>query len=396
MIIIYKYLSTLIYRWFFGAIKRLDAENQLKSSVNEFGSFLVRESEKTPGAYSLAVRDTDRVKHFKINRVNDRGKFYIHYEQCFDSVQDLIKCYRKNSNGLDVHLKKPCIIVELPKLADELTEADEAWEVERSSVEFVKKLGAGQFGELWEGTLNGAPVAVKIQPVMADSLEFWQEAAVLKDLDHPCIIKLLVVCMKEVPIYIITELTKHGSLLEYFKGDGCALKLPQKIDIAAQVATGMFYLEGLCVIHCDLAARNILVTEDSNNKLICKIANFGLAQFLSEDTHEAPSGTKFSPKWAAPEAAINSQFSIKSDVWSFGILLYELVTHGSSPYSEMTNAQVVVALQNGYRMPCPQGCPQPLYKIMMDCWREDPVSRPTFETLQWRMEDYFIEDNCNN
>lgn len=388
----YKTLfSSLLYRWFFGPIKRLDAEDQLMQSVNEYGSFLVRDSERTPGAYSIAVRDTDRVRHFKIRKLDD-GKFYIHDEQCFGSVQNLIKFYSAYSNGLCVSLKKPCLIVELPQPTNIINEADKAWETERSLVNPIRQIGAGQFGELWEAVWNGQQVAMKIQPENADSFEFLEEVAVLKQLNHASIVSLLAVCTKDIPIYIITELMNYGNLLEYLKGDGISLKLHQKLGIAAQVAAGMRYLESMCVVHCDLAARNILVSENAD-ELICKIANFGLAQFLSDDIYEAPSGTKFSPKWAAPEAAIHSYFSIKSDVWSFGIFLYELITDGEFPYIGMSNAQVVEALQTGYRMPCPVNCPKQLYKIMRDCWREIPINRPTFETLQWRMEEYFIIDD---
>ena len=368
----------------------MDAEAQLKQSINEHGSFLVRDSEKTPGAYSLAVRDTDRVRHFKIYRQNYEGKFYINEEQCFNSVQNLITSYSTYCNVLDVVLKKPCLIAEQPLTTRDLNKVNEAWETKRSLVNPIKKIGAGQFGELWQGTWNDVPVAIKIQPDNADSFEFIEEVDVLKKLNHDHIIKLLAVCTKETPIYIITELMIHGNLLGYLKSYGSALQLRQKIDVARQVAMGMSYLEDQCVVHCDLAARNVLVSENSN-KLICKIANFGLAQFLSEDIYEAPSGTKFSPKWAAPESTIKSFFSIKSDVWSYGILLYELITDGDFPYLGMTNYQVVEALQTGYRMPCPVNCPKQLYKIMRDCWREEAVNRPTFETLKWRMEDYFYQ-----
>ena len=362
----------------------------MNHSINECGSFLVRDSEKTPGAYSLAVRDTDRIRHFKIYRQNYEGRFYIHNEQYFNSVQCLITFYTTYCNGLGVILKKPCLIAEQPLTTSDLTKFNEAWETKRSLVHPIKKIGAGQFGELWQGTWNDIPVAIKIQPDDADSYEFIEEVDVLKKLKHDHIIKLLAVCTKESPIYIITELMVHGSLLAYLQSYGSALQLRQKIDIAKQVAIGMSYLEDQCVVHCDLAARNVLVSEYSN-KLICKVANFGLAQFLSEDVYEAPSGTKFSPKWAAPESTIHSFFSIKSDVWSYGILLYEVITDGDFPYLGMTNAQVVEALQTGYRMPCPVNCPKQLYKIMRDCWREDAINRPTFDTLKYRMEDYFYQ-----
>jgi len=257
----------LCYSYFFGPIKRLDAEDQLMHSVNEYGSFLVRNSEKTPGAYSIAVRDTDRVRHFKIYH-DQESKFYIDKEQSFNSVQGLISFYCKNSTGLGVRLKKPCLIAEQPKTTNDLSMLNEAWETQRSLVIPVKKIGVGQFGEVWEGSWNDMPVAIKIQPINADTVEFTGEIEVLKDLNHDCIIKLLAVCTKDVPIYVITEFMNHGSLLEYLKGGGSALGLHQKIDIARQVATGMAYLERRHIVHCDIAARNVLVSEDFD-KLVC-------------------------------------------------------------------------------------------------------------------------------
>ena len=182
---------------------------------------------------------------------------------------------------------------------------------------------------------------------------------------------------------------KHGSLLDYLRGDGRSLKLPQLIDMGAQVADGMAYLEGENYIHRNVAARNILVGEN----LICKVADFGLARVIDEDTYEAHTGAKFPIKWTAPEAAMYSHFTIKSDVWSFGILLYELITYGRFPYPGMKNTQVVEALQTGYRMPCPMGCPEQLYEIMRKCWRNYAALRPAFETLQWRLRDPFTTDS---
>ena len=151
--------------------------------------------------------------------------------------------------------------------------------------------------------------------------------------------------------------------------------------MASQVAGGMAYLERCRYIHRDLAARNVLVGEN----LLCKVANFEMAQIIDEALRQV----KFAPKWTAPEAALNKKFSIKSDVWSFGIVLYEIITYGRIPYPGMTNAQVLEQVKNGYRMPRPPGCPDKLYKIMLNCWQEEPESRPTFETLQWQLQDYF-------
>ena len=104
-----------------------------------------------------------------------------------------------------------------------------------------------------------------------------------------------------------------------------------------------------------------------------------------------PLHPQFPIKWTAPEAALYSRFTIKSDVWSFGILLYEIVTYGRFPYPGMSNYEVLERVPQGYRMPCPSGCPEALYQIMIECWRDDPVSRPTFETLNWRLEEFFAE-----
>merc|ERR1712141_274863 len=220
---------------------------------------------------------------------------------------------------------------------------------------------------------------------MGDAKDFLKEAQIMKKLRHPKLIQLYAVCTLEGPIYIITELMRNGSLLEYLQGKGRTLKLPQLIDMAAQIAAGMAYLESQNYIHRDLAARNVLVGENN----IVKIADFGLARLIKEDEYEARVGARFPIKWTAPEAANYSKFSIKSDVWSFGILLTELVTYGRIPYPGMTNAEVLHQVDHGYRMQCPQGCPRALYDIMLECWHKDPVKRPTFETLQWKLEDFF-------
>ena len=166
------------------------------------------------------------------------------------------------------------------------------------------------------------------QPGTMDPRDFLAEAQIMKKLRHPKLIQLYAVCTLEEPIYIITELMKNGSLLEHLQGKGRTLKMPQLIDMSAQIASGMAYLESQNYIHRDLAARNVLVGDNN----IVKIADFGLARLIKEDEYEARVGARFPIKWTAPEAANYSKFSIKSDVWSFGILLTELVTYGRIPY----------------------------------------------------------------
>lgn len=372
--------------WYFGKIKRIEAEKKLLLPENEHGAFLIRDSESRRNDFSLSVRDHDTVKHYRIRQL-DEGGFFIARRTPFRTLQDLVEHYSKDPDGLCVNLRKPCVQIEKPTTSGLSHNTRDRWEIDRSSIKFVRKLGQGQFGEVWEGLWNNTtPVAVKtLKPGTMDPKDFLTEAQIMKKLRHAKLVQLYAVCTMEEPIYIITELMKNSSLLDYLQGKGRNLKLTQLIDMAAQIAAGMAYLESQNYIHRDLAARNILVGENN----IVKIADFGLARLIKEDEYEARVGARFPIKWTAPEAANYSKFSIKSDVWSFGILLTELVTYGRIPYPGMTNAEVLLQVEHGYRMPCPQGCPQNLYEIMLECWNKDPVKRPTFETLQWKLEDFF-------
>ena len=259
-------------------------------------------------------------------------------------------------------------------------------EVDRTSLRFQRRLGAGQFGEVWQGIWNNSTaVAVKVLiPKKMSPTDFLQEAVLMKKLRHDKIVRLYAVCTLEEPIYIITELVKNGALLDYLqKGQGKNLTIPELIDMAAQIADGMAFLEGHHIIHRDLAARNILVGENND----CKIANFGLARLIQDDEYTAREEVKFPIRWTPPEAALYNRFTIKSDVWSYGILLTELITKGRIPYPGMTNGEVLAKLDQGYRMPCPPGCPEPLYALMLDCWKLEADDRPTFETLKHMLED---------
>lgn len=371
--------------WYFGKIKRIEAEKKLLQSGNEHGAFLIRDSESRRNDFSLSVRDGDTVKHYRIRQL-DEGGFFIARRTTFRDLQELVAHYSRDADGLCVNLRTSCVQGEKPQ-PEGLCHKDQ-WEIDRRTLRFVKKLGQGQFGEVWEGLWNNTtPVAIKtLRPGTMDPNDFLSEAHIMKKLRHPKLIQLYAVCTLEEPIYIITELMKFGSLLEYLQTQrGRTLKLPQLIDMAAQIASGMAYLESQNYIHRDLAARNILVGESN----IVKIADFGLARLIKEDEYEARVGARFPIKWTAPEAANYNRFTIKSDVWSFGILLTELVTYGRIPYPGMTNAEVLHQVEHGYRMPAPPNTPQALYEIMLECWNKEEMMRPTFETLQWKLEDFF-------
>ncbi|KAM4842429.1 tyrosine-protein kinase HCK isoform 2-T2 [Thomomys bottae] len=312
--------------WFFKKVSRKDAERQLLTPGNMLGSFMIRDSETTKGSYSLSVRDFDpqqgdTVKHYKI-RTLDSGGFYISPRSTFSTLQELVDHYKKGKDGLCQKLTVPC---KTPK-PQKPWEKD-AWEIPRESLKLEKRLGAGQFGEVW-----------------------------------------------------------MGSLLDFLKSEeGSKQPLPKLIDFSAQIAEGMAFIEHRNYIHRDLRAANILVSA----MLVCKIADFGLARVIEDNEYTAREGAKFPIKWTAPEAINFGSFTIKSDVWSFGILLMEIVTFGRIPYPGMSNPEVIRALEHGYRMPRPEHCPVELYNIMTRCWKNRPEERPTFEYIQSVLDDFY-------
>ena len=385
--------------WYFGKLGRSKAERELLSPWNRKGSYLIRDSEAHGHAYTLSVRHGNTVSHYRIRQLED-GFMLVASRAKFVTLRDLVQHHEKHMDRLKVKLRSPCVFSGnreilgrqvVPGGADVRVHRSSQgrWEIDRRSLEFIQKLGSGHFGEVWEGRWNSGDcvqtVAIKTpKSGSTDTRDFLREAHIMKNLQHPKLVRLLAVCTVGKPIYIITELIENGSLLSYLRNKNRSIAQLELIGMAAQVAEGMRFLEERRYIHRDLAARNILV--GSSNRV--KIADFGLARRLKDgNVYEEKAEITLPIKWTAPEAVNYSRFSTKSDVWSFGVLLYELITHGQVPYNGKTNSEVLRMLDRGYRLPCPGGCPPRLHRMMLGCWDEDPFRRPNFSTLQWKLED---------
>jgi fyn-related kinase len=278
-------------------------------------------------------------------------------------------------------------------------ETQQNWEIPRHQLQLKQKLGDGNFGEVWYGKWRGVvEVAIKtMKPGTMSPEAFLGEAQIMKQCNHPNLVKLYAVCTMEEPFYIITEYMVNGSLLSYLRDKQNQLNVGPMIDMCALIANGMKYLEERKLVNRDLAARNVLVGEKISGCPVVKVADFGLARkLMEEDIYEARTGAKFPIKWTAPEAATCGNFTVKSDVWSYGILLYEIFTRGQVPYPGMHNREVIEQVEAGYRMPMPRNAPEPIYHdVMLKCWEKNPEKRPTFFFLFSYFEDYSVSSQPN-
>nr|XP_039274448.1 tyrosine-protein kinase Yes-like isoform X2 [Styela clava] len=322
--------------WFFDKVSRDEAiELLLNGRDNITGSFLVRHGNSGQALYSLSVLDLhstaeSNVRHYRIHK-RDNGKVCISKSLEFDTLKQLVHYYTGNFQG---------------------------------SIVAVKMLKKGSM----------------------EPEKFRQEAEVMKELRHWNLLNLYAVVYEE-PMYIVTEFMSLGSLLDCLRESKLDIRdLKDYIDIATQVSCGMEFIEFKKYVHRDLRAANVLV--DSN--LVCKIGDFGLARLIEDKEYNASQGSKFPFKWTAPEGLTHRRFTIKSDVWSFGILTMEIITDGGIPYPGMSNQIVFEQVSSSYRMPQHKNCPDKLYQLMLKCWNEKPDERPTFQYIKLFLEDFFI------
>ncbi|XP_068699753.1 fibroblast growth factor receptor 3-like [Montipora foliosa] len=280
-----------------------------------------------------------------------------------------------------------------------------SWEISRDLVTVEKIIGKGAFGQVAKGSAVGlrgmrqkTTVAVKM---LKDSAPYSDKKGLLSELEvmktlkpHPNIIRLMGCVTESEPLLVLIEYVPYGDLLGYLrKSRGMkdtyykdpdikpqtSLTSQQLIKFAWQIADGMKFLSSSSVIHRDLAARNVLIGERET----CKVSDFGMARDVQqENIYKRSTKGRLPLKWTAYEALMYGTYTTQSDVWSYGIVLYEIFTIGGSPYPKIDRMNIVDFLQQGHRMPKPQHVDDELYKIMRMCWEEDPNARPTFHNLK--------------
>ena len=262
-------------------------------------------------------------------------------------------------------------------------------EFPRENIFYVKDLGQGHFGVVVQAEAIGiepgkekSTVAIKVMKEGASTQtkkEFFREASLMHTFKHPNIVKLLGVCIGEEPLCMIFEFMELGDLNQFLqqntpKNGTSLLSVQQLVCMSIDVASGLDYLAQNHFVHRDLATRNCLVTRD----LHVKISDFGLSQDVYTTDYFKMGDTELLPiRWMPPETILYAKFTVQSDIWSFGVVMWEIFSFGIQPYFSMTNEEVVQHVRNGNVMSCPERCPEDIYDLILDCWAMEPSERPT-------------------
>ncbi|VDM63695.1 unnamed protein product [Angiostrongylus costaricensis] len=308
------------------------------------------------------------------------------------------------------------------------------WEIERRNLIIFEeeRLGSGAFGAVYLGKLLGkscahknsnsplgvnlmraesCEVAVKMLPEYADDIsrgEFLREIGLMKSLGyHERLVNMLACITESEPLCLVVEYCNDGDLLRFLR-ERCkymlkldangvnyheppldnnydidmVITLKQLLMFAVQISYGLEYISSKGFVHRDVAARNVLV----HGKTSCKIGDFGLCRNLyTDNSHYKSKGGRLPLKWMSPEAIRHYEFSAQSDVWAFGVLLFEIITLGGSPYPSVPPEKMLPFLENGGRMERPDNCPENFYEVMCECWTRDPEKRPNFLSIRQKL-----------
>ncbi|NXK12370.1 KSYK kinase, partial [Herpetotheres cachinnans] len=436
--------------WFHGRISREESEHRILIGSRSNGKFLIRERDSN-GSYALCLLNDGKVLHYRIDR-DKTGKLSIPDGKRFDTLWQLVEHYSYKPDGLLRVLTIPCpqlgsengelfllfwytwagggIISRLksytfPKAGSKkvphivfsgdqreaLPMDTEVYESPYADPDEMKpknvtldrklltleegELGSGNFGTVKKGFYKmkkGAkPVAVKIlknesnDPAVKD--ELLREANVMQQLDNPYIVRMIGICEAEAWM-LVMEMAELGPLNKFLQKNRHVTE-KNITELVHQVSMGMKYLEENNFVHRDLAARNVLLVTQH----YAKISDFGLSKALSADEsyYKAQSHGKWPVKWYAPECMNFYKFSSKSDVWSFGVLMWEAFSYGQKPYKGMKGGEVAQMIERGERMERPEVCPTEVYDLMKLCWTYNVDDRPGFVAVELRLRNYYYD-----
>ncbi|XP_066434850.1 focal adhesion kinase 1 isoform X6 [Eleutherodactylus coqui] len=282
----------------------------------------------------------------------------------------------------------------MPSKSYGLDEAGD-YEIQRDRIELGRCIGEGQFGDVHQGVYmspENPAMAVAIKTCKnctSDSVreKFLQEALTMRQFDHPHIVKLIGV-ITENPVWIIMELCTLGELRSFLQVRKYNLDLASLILYAYQLSTALAYLESKRFVHRDIAARNVLVSTTD----CVQLGDFGLSRYMEDSTYYKASKGKLPIKWMAPESINFRRFTSASDVWMFGVCMWEILMYGVKPFQGVKNNDVIGRIENGERLPMPPNCPPTLYSLMTKCWAYDPSRRPRFTELKAQLSTILEEE----